>query len=566
MNPKRVFRSLLLSAVLLSGGAQAQSVREAVTLTENELFTRADGMFRQLLAGSPKDGEIWFYYGENFFYSERLDSAELCYRNGVQFNPRQPLSHTGLGKILSSKGMKAEAQAQFQEAISLSVDKMNKYDKKMQALVLREVAEGYTYGRLRDLAEAMSHLERSLVLEPNDPEAHILKGDIQFEMNPSDASAPLVSYKRGIDLAPMSARPVAKKALMYHKGANYTAAIAEYTKAIERDASYAPSYSGRAESFFMDRQYDLATADYNTYLDLNKGNRSARVRYAKFLFLAKKYDEALAEINALRGTGETDATLKRLLGYAYVEKGDFENAKAAMDEYFIMQAPERVIATDYEYMAKVYSGLASNAQPGATPANYDSLACEMCVKGAQMDRSKDYLYVEATKLFLKTKQYARAIETIRSKMASGKVETNDYYYLGDAALKGKFWSTADSAWAIYIERNPKAYQGYKYRARAQVGMDPDKTFWGAKPWFEEMLRKMKPEEMTKYPGDVEEAYFYLGYYHFTVGKDLPVAKCMFEKVKAANAGTPNTKIAMDMLLTKELKDVSPGSCEMLPQP
>lgn len=564
MNLKRVFRSLLFSAFLLSGVVQAQSVREAVALTENELFTRADGMFRQLLAGSPKDGEIWFYYGENFFYSERLDSAELCFRNGVQFNPRQPLSHAGLGKILSSKGIKAEAQAQFQEAIALSTDKTNKYDKKVQALVLREVAEGYAYGRHRDLAAAMTHLEQSLVLEPNDPEAHILKGDILFEMNPSDASAPLVSYKRGIDLAPMSARPVAKKALMYHKGANYEAAIAEYTRAIERDASYAPSYSGRAESFFMSRKYDLATADYNTYLDMNKGNRSARIRYAKFLFLSKKYDEALAEINALRASGETDATLKRLLGYAYTEKGQFEEAKAAMDDYFIEQAPERVISTDYEYMAKIYAGLAAAAQPGTQPANYDSLACEMCVKGAQMDRSKDYLYVEAMKLFVKTKQYGRAIEAIKSKMASGKVETNDYYYLGDAALKGKMWATADSAWAIYIERNPKAYQGYKYRARAQVGMDPDKTIWGAKPYFEEMLRKMKPEEMAKSPADVEEAYFYLGYYHYTVSKDLPTSKCMFEKVKTANAGTPNTKIALEMLATKDLKDVAPGTCEMIP--
>ena len=111
-----------------------------------------------------------------------------------------------------------------------------------------------------------------------------------------------------------------------------------------------------------------------------KGNRAARVRYAKFLFIAKKYDEAIAEITSLQTSGSTDATLKRLLGYALEEKGDFENAKSAMDAYFVEQVQERIISTDYEYMAKIYAGLAANVPVGANPANYDSLACEMCVK------------------------------------------------------------------------------------------------------------------------------------------------------------------------------------------
>lgn len=559
-----VYRSVLFACVASTLAAQGQTLREAVALTENERFVVADELFRKLLSANPKDGETWFYYGENFFYNERLDSAETCYRRGVEYNPRHPLSHAGLGKMLWAKGAKAEAQAQFQEAVAMAADKTNKYDKKMQAVAQREVAEGYAYGNGRDLKVAMEFVEKSLLLDPNDPEAYILKGDIQLEMNPSDATGPLMNYKKAIDFAPMSARPISKKALMYHRGANYQAAIAEYTRAIERDASYAPAYSGRAESFFMDRQYPLATADYDKYLDLNKGNRSARVRYAKFLFLSKKYDEALAEINTLRSTGGTDATLKRLQGYAYTEKGEFEKAKTALDDYFAEQIPAKIISTDYEYLAKAYAGLASSAPAGAAGVNYDSLASEAYLKGAQMDPSKNYLYVDAAKLFVKTKKFDKAVSAIRAKMATGKAETNDYYYMGDAALKGKLWSTADSAWAAYIERNPNAYQGYKYRARAQVGMDPEKKTWQARPYFEEMLRKMKPEEMAKSPTDVEEGYFYLGFFHFYSAKDMPVAKCLFEKVKAVNAGTANTKIALDMLLTKELKEVAAGTCELVP--
>jgi len=48
----------------------------------------------------------------------------------------------------------------------------------------------------------------------------------------------------------------------------------------------------------------------------------------------------------------------------------------------------------------------------------------------------------------------------------------------------------------------------------------------------------------------------------TEAKDLPKARCYFEKVKALNAGTSITKQVNEvMLLTKDLKDVVPGSCD-----
>ena len=504
---------LFVLGLFMTLSSQGQTLQEAIAMTNGERFASAGTAFRMLIAGNPNDGETWFHYGENFYWNDKLDSAQFCYQQGASANPRHPLSYVGLGKLLWIHGKKDEAQAKFTEAIAASVDKLNKFPKKLQAETEREVAEAMGFGKGKDTGKALEHVDKALLLDPSDPEAFILKGDLQLEANPSDATGPLVNYKHAIDLQPSSARAVAKKALMYHRAVNYMAAISEYTKAIGLDAAFAPAYSGRAESFFMDKQYDLATADYNTYLALNKGDRSARVRYAKFLFLSKKYDEAIAEINSLRGSGETDATLKRLLGYANVEKGNFEEAKSALDEYFIEQDPAKIIAQDYEYMAKAYAGLAGTVPAGTSVANYDSLACEMCMRAATIDRNKDYMYLEAAKLFIKTKKFDRAVEAMRAKIANGKPETNDYYYLGDAALKGKMWATADSAWATYTERNPKAYQGFKYRARAQVGLDSTKTTWGAKPYFEEMLRRMKPEEMTKSPGDVEEAYFSLGFFN-----------------------------------------------------
>ncbi len=564
MNPHmRTFLTLALAGAALTAGSQ--TLADAVKLTDKEQFEKATSAFKAILTADPKNAEAWFYFGENYWENERADSAEFCYRQGVGANAKFPLNKVGMGKVLWTRGQSAEAQALFTEAVNVACDKANKCPKPLQANTYREVAEALAQGNNRDLIKAQEFIAKALEMDAKNPDTYVLKGDVLFDQNPRDGSAPLENYKTAINLDPLDPKPVSRKAFMYYRAKNYQAAIDEYTNAITIDPNFSPAFSGRAEANFMAKNYDAATADYDKYLSLNTGSRSARVRYAKFLFMAGKYDESLTEIAALQGSGSTDATLKRVEAYALTEKGRFEEAKQAMDVYFQEQMAEKTIASDYEYMAKIYSGLATSAAAGATPANFDSLACEMCIKSAMMDRSKDYLYVEAMKLFVKSKKYDRAIAMMRSKMALSKPETNDYYYLGDAALKGKRWLTADSAWATYIERNPNAYQGYKFRARAQNGMDSleVKSFL-AKPFYEEMLLKMKPEEKEKSKSDVEEALNYLGLYHLysKEGKDLPKARCYFEKVKALNAGTSITKQVTDvMLLTKELKDIAPSSCE-----
>lgn len=188
------------------------------------------------------------------------------------------------------------------------------------------------------------------------------------------------------------------------------------------------------------------------------------------------------------------------------------------------------------------------------------------MKAARMDRSKgSTLFSDAAKAFNKVKLHTRAIEAMREKIALGKPETNDYYFLGDAANKGKQWGTADSAWTKYIEMNPNAYQGYKFRARALNGLDSTttKTF-AAKEMYATMLTKMKPEEQEKYKADVEEALNYLGVAAWLnkEAQDLPKAKCYFEKVKTLNAGTSITKEVVEKyLMSKDLKDLAPGTCD-----
>lgn len=533
-------------------GAQAQTVAEAIALTESERFEKAGTTLRNLLAASPTDGEAWFYLGENYFENDREDSAAYCYNKGVEVNPRQPLNYAGQGKVLWVKGQRDQAVAKFNEAIGIATDKANKFTKKLQAQTQREVAEGYASGNNKDLAKAMAAVDAAIALDATDPEAFILKGDIMWEQNPTDASQPVALYKKASDLRTTSAKPVARRGLVYHRARNFDAAIAEYDKAIGIEPGFAPAYRGRAEAYFGKRDFAKAKADYDEYLKLNSGSQSAMVRYAQFLYLVQDYKQSLDLIDKLQAAGVDNNTLLRIKGYDQVELKDSANAMATLDAYFAKQPQEKVVPSDLQYYGRAVALMGN-----------DSLAGEKIMTAAAMPNADPDLYLEAGSYFQKAKLFDRAVLAYQAKTNSSKVVVNDWYYLGGAAQKAEQYEIADMAWTKYTERQQNIYQGYLGRARANVGLDPEKTTWQARPFFEEALRKMKPEDIAgKAAKDAEEAMFYLAFYHFYGAKDLPAAKCWFQKVKELNTGTERTKQSSDMLLSKELKDQPAATCEL----
>lgn len=554
MELKKIGMAALATGMwMVSQTTLAQTPLEsAAKLTDNERFEDAARAIRSVLMAEPNNGEAWFLLGENYYANEQLDSAQVAYQRGVQVNPLMPLNAVGLGKVMQARGKSAEAKAAFEACIAKALDKSSKTPKPMQASVYREAAEGLIHGAVKDPSTALDYVEKAIALDPADAELYVVKGDALFEQNPRDASAPMSLYKKAGELEATNAKPIARKAFIYYRAKNFDAAISEYDNAVAMDAAYAPAYRGRAEAYYFKRDFAKATADYDKYLELNKGNTSARVRYAQFLFLVGKYAESLALITDLQGQGVKSVTLARLKGYNMVELKDTVNAVPAMEAYFAVQPQDQLISSDLQYYGKAVAQLGN-----------DSLAGEKLLFAARMKNADPDLFMEAGSFFLKARMFKKATEAFRGKVASAKVVVNDWYYLGGAANKAKEYGTADSAWAEYITKQPNIYQGYLGRARANVGLDPDKKTWQAQSFFEEVVRKMKPEDITKSPTDAEEAYFYLGFYHFYSTKDLAMAKCWFEKVKANNAGTGNTKIAADMLLSKELKDVKAATCEIL---
>lgn len=550
-----------LKTIMTLGGLSAglflsaQSLPEAIKLTEKEQFEKADAAFRSLVTANPANAEAWYYRGESYFANDRLDSALYSYDQGISANGTFPLNFAGKAKVLRAKGQAAEAKVLIDKALALTVDKTNKFSKAAQSDAYRAVASALLEGKDRDFATIQRHLAKAIELDAKDPANYILRGDAYFEADPRDGTTPLENYKQAINLDPLDPKPVARKAFMYYRANNFNGSIQEYTNAIAIDGGFAPAYRGRAEANLKARKFAEAATDMNKYLELNSGSQSARVRNAQFLFLVGKYDESLAEIASLEAAGVKDLTLLRIKGYDLVEKGDTLQARPVLESYFAQQAPEKVLASDHEYYGKALVLLGA-----------DSLGGEAMLKGARLDRSKDFLYMEAGKAFTTGKAYNSAIRAYQEKIAA-KPEVNDWYYLGNVANRAKRFGLADTAWTEYIAKQPNIHQGYLYRARAKAASDTaDVKSWTAKADYEEVLRKIKPEEVEKYKADYEEALNFMGLYFLydKAAMDRAKAKCYFEKVSALGANTSITKQVTEVFLKmKELKDVAPGTCDTI---
>lgn len=529
--------------------SSAQTLQELITKTGNENFETAAAGFRALIAKEPAKGENYFYYGENFFKSGDIDSANIFYQKGTEINATSPLNYVGLGKVLLSQNKVDAAKTQFYKAMSISSNK--------NAEVMRRIAEAWLVTNNKNPDEALTMANSAIKLEPKNPENYIILGDAQLEKNPTDGSGPIKSYQMASTLNPKSTKGILREGKLYQRGRNYQLALDYYKKAIGIDPGFAPAYREIAELYTLAGQPARSIENWKKYLELNNSD-FARYRFMSALFSNKQYTEAVAEYENLKKSNFNNLYLERLAGYSYAEMGNKSDTAAytkglkAMDNFFKMAGPGfKYLANDYKY-----KGLLLSKQ------GKDSLGILEMEKAIAMDSSlAGDIYSTIASNALKNKQYDKTISYLEKKMKGdyNALNVNDCFDLGkayyfSAAAKQKelnevkdgltkrkkptntpeitareqevagLFANADSAFKQLTRLSPAWPWGYTWRGRANFSLDPKAQSDSTRMHYEKVISLVKPEERTTtYKSNVVEAYEYLGYYYVTK-KDEAKAK------------------------------------------
>jgi tetratricopeptide (TPR) repeat protein len=515
----RIFKSILGIALLLTilSGAirvHAQDIQAAFKLTRAERFGDASAAFKALLQKNLKDGDIYYYYGDNFlqeYYSdttnnsfkELSDSAKVLFSRGTEVDPTNPLNYIGLGQIALMLRDMSKSQQNFSKTISLLPSKANKaivMAPEKQATVYIKLANAYIKAGINDTTIVFGSLKTAEKLDSKNYDLYIVKGDAYIFML-NDGSKAILNYNFAQTLNPKSPFAKLRVGQLWMRARNYKDALTYYQEVVKIDSTFAPAYRELGYLLSRANRNNEAQQNYKKFLRLSGGNTTTRIQYVNTLIELKNYTEAINQLNEVLKYDTSNNDLNRALAYSYYESGQYDKGLIYSKKFFRRAKPDKIRATDYAYLGRL---LAKTKQ--------DSLAHENLLKAFQMDTSRSELLSEAAVSMIKLKKYDKAIEDYKLKIFLKKAVPIDYLSLGKVYYSIRNWEKADSTLLYFSTLVPDYMQGYLYRARALANIDTTSKLGLAKPVYEEMIEKAKTDSVTN-AKELMEAYSYLAYYN-----------------------------------------------------
>jgi tetratricopeptide (TPR) repeat protein len=529
----------MLTLILVGQKATAQTINEGLNYLELEKFASAGKAFKSLVASKPT-GENYFYLGYYYMKVGELDSAKMQFEKGVAADPKNGLSHVGLGSLLLKQGKKAEAKTHFDQAKTITKSK--------NADVFYRIGEAYVSheGNI-DPVEAVTNADQALKLNKNLADAYVVIGDAALQK--LDGTTAANNYDKALGLNPKLLKTHVRLGNLFIRSKNLNAARDKYNEAVAADANYAPAYRELADLYYLANQYPKALENMEKYMSLADKSPANQFRYAGFLILVKKYQDALNILGTLQAQYNNSAVYNRLMGYAYYETNQCPQGLEFINKYFTLAKPESILASDYEYLGKL------QICTGADTAK----AIESIVKAGEIDTNRVEGLRDVAQKFFDGKAYGKAAEVMEkyvTKMGS-KALANDFYLLGLSNYYANSFIKADSAFSKMIGKLEPAKQviGYQWRAKTRAKQDADGTQGIAESDYVKFFELVDADaDKAKYKREQANGYFYMAILNLKKYKDLAKAHEFANKMIAIDANDKRAK----QVLGFTQKDLEPG--------
>jgi tetratricopeptide (TPR) repeat protein len=263
-----------------------------------------------------------------------------------------------------------------------------------------------------------------------------------------------------------------------------------------------------------------------------------RYQYAQLLFLNKDYSGALNLINEVKSSQPDKYVMYRLAGYSYFETGEYDKGLEELNTFFSKADPKRILASDYEYLGKLYQKKGN-----------DSLMILNFEKAVSIDTSKRDLLGDIATSFYQKKNFKKAAYYYEMKIKTmSKPTLQDYFTLGRAYYFDSAYAKADSAFMRVTELSNVWVQGYLWRARCNQSLDnPDAPAGLASPFYEKVI-ELGNADPVKYKKELNEAYQYFANYYIKI-QNYTEAISSFEKALANDPDNADLKASIEYVKT-----------------
>lgn len=473
---KLKFTLILLSSFLAFHFTNAQTIEDGKRFLYYEKFISAKNVFQQLLNANPGNDEATYWLGQTLIAPDEdkdITGAKAVYVKGLQANPNSALLNAGMGHIELLEGKTQEARNRFETAISLSGGKS------IDVLDAVGFANGDFDSKYGDAAYAVEKLKQATEIKKfKDARVMTNLGDAYRKLG--DGGSAQRSYEEALKIDPGYARAKFRIGRIYQSQgeAQREIFLKYYNEAIALDPAYTRVYFILYQYF-----YETDVVKSAQYLDRYLAAKGSDETNACFLTAQMKFAQGLfaeaytSSENCIAASATPYPNLYGLKAYAAYKLGDSVNAKAAFDNYFNKQKPEKIGSRDYETYAKVLLKFPGN----------EALAGTFVEKAVELDSTetgKVNLLKSVASIYEARKQYGEAAEWYKKivdlKKDPGKT---DMYNAGIGYYRVGKYEQAIEMFDRYIQKYPDDIYGYYYKGSAQAGIDTAMTLGMAFPSY-----------------------------------------------------------------------------------
>ncbi|RMG26244.1 MAG: tetratricopeptide repeat protein [Bacteroidetes bacterium] len=510
---KNIGIRMIVCILALGGALYAQKAPSGIQekLDAGQL-TQAHQAVNQLLEKDRKNPELYYWKGYIELEMDKTQAARESFLAGIKIRGKYAFNHVGLARVLFREGKKDEAKAELELAL--------RYDDGKTPDVRLAVASAYIEGGAYGDGKVVLYKLQSDF--PKDPRAFILLGDYYWKTKAN--SLAIMQYEQAIQLDPTYVPAYVRLGQLMIEEQKYNEGIAKLNKAIEMDPNYADAYRYRGELYAKAQRFEQAKEDFRQYLELAQNDLKARDQYAAFLFMVDDYEGVIREYKALEEQGYTSWRMYRLMGYAYYELGQYEQAKASLERFFEEAEPYFYIADDYQYYGNTLLAL----------KEYDK-ADTYFAKAIELDPDRASLYYDLARRFKDEKQYALEARYREKFMEYVDEPTSgNYLALGIAHYNAGDYEKAAEAFSESVSLAPGDANGYIWQARVSQKLDPDDESGNKVAAAEEAVKllgqKLETEgELSKWELRQYINFCMLLTYHYYAPDEHGVGNCQAAK-------------------------------------
>ncbi|MFN8310293.1 MAG: tetratricopeptide repeat protein [Chitinophagales bacterium] len=481
---------VVVLAQLISATAIAQiPYEEGKKALEGENYFRAKNKLLTAMNEGFDRNLTAYYLGNTYLQLDETDSAKMYYRM-LGANNNTAMGYLARGRLALLDGDKTKAKELFEQAAITS--------KMKNSEILYQIGNAWFRPTISDLNEAIRNFEDAYKLDNKNSVNMLALGDAYLENN--EGGKAMSKYESAAEVNTKLTTAFIKIGRLNVRARTYDDAIIAYNKAINLEPENPIAHKELGESYFLSKKYDLAKIEFRKYIDLNKEDADAKTRFISFLFANKEYDQVATEAAKMLEEDPNNYILMRALAYANFELKRYKEGLDYSKRFWTSAPSAKVRPLDYVYASK----LANVNGDTAMALKYFAIALAN-------DTNNGDLLSDYAKVLMNTNRFAEAAATYQKKINRFNGTSLDYYYLGRSLMKLKNYALADSAFAVFVSKNPTSPDGFVQRAKANSMIDPEMKSGAAKPFYEKFI-ELAGADPERNKRNLIEAYDYLGAY------------------------------------------------------